>query len=124
MFVGYPGEVCSSMLLTIPGLKSEEAAENMVRYLKTDFATFLFGIMTPTQDAYSKSYQLIPAVDPATGEILDKPGEHIDFTVGTVDEIDDQLAEIYGLTDEERELMRESRGTWKDKNSLTADGLY
>lgn len=54
----------------------------------------------------------------------DKPGVFIDFDVATVDEIDDQLAKIYELTDDERELMRSSIKPWKDKNSLTADGLY
>lgn len=124
VFIGGEKEICSSSFIPFVGLQSKESAENLLRYLKTDFATFLLGVMATTQHAYAKVYRLIPDIDPATGEIKDKPGVFIDFTVDTVDEIDDQLAEIYGLTDDERELMRNSIKPWKDKNSLTADGLY
>lgn len=119
-----PGEIVSTSFVVISEMDSLREAENLLRYLKTDFATFLFGILASTQDASARVYTLIPAVDPSTGEIKDKPEVDIDFTVGTVDEIDDQLAEIYGLTDEDRELMRKSIKPWKGKNSLTADGLY
>lgn len=33
----------------------------------------------------------------------------------------DQLAEIYELTEEERELMTKDLKPWKDKTSVTAD---
>lgn len=124
IFTGVPGEICSSSFIPFTDLKTKDEAQNALRYLKTDFAMFLLGAITPTHNSGARVYKLIPDVNFATGEIKDKPGVFIDFTVDTVDEIDDQLAEIYGLTDEERELMRNSIKPWKDKNSLTADGLY
>ena len=117
-----PREICSSSLISIDGLKSRESATNCLLYFKSDFCTFMFGMLCTTQNAYSKVYKLIPAVDFETGEIVDKPGTFLDFDIPET--LDDQLAEIYGLTVEEQELMKNSIKPWKDKLSLTADGLY
>lgn len=123
IFIAEPGEICSSSFIGVVGLKSQITAEHALKYLKTDFAMFLLGIITPTQDASSKVYRLIPGIDFNTGEIYDKPGTFLDFN-GNSDDLDDQLAEIYGFTDEEREIISNNIRPWKDKNSLTADGLY
>jgi len=55
----------------------------------------------------------------ATSEILDRPGTFLDFS--KPETLDDQLAEIYELTEEERELMRKNLKPWKDKVDVEAD---
>lgn len=119
IFIGDRGEACSFSFIRIGNFQSPEEARNCLLYLKTDFSNFLFGIITPTQDALRSSYALIPNVNFATGEILDKPGTFLDFN--KPETLDDQLAEIYGLSEEERELMTKDLKPWKDKTSVTAD---
>lgn len=70
--VAEPGTLLSGSLIKIGSFKTEEEAVNCLRYLKTDFAGFLLGIITPTQDATRKNYRLIPLVDFKTGEVLDR----------------------------------------------------
>lgn len=116
------GTIVSSTFLQVGRYKTEEEANRALFYLKTDFATFLHGVVTITQSAARATYRLIPDVDFATGEIKDKPGTFLDFTDPTT--LDDQLAVIYGLTPDERKLMADSIKPWKGKHSLTADGLF
>lgn len=63
-----------------------------------------------------------PLIDFATGEIKDKPGTFLDFD--SPETLDEQLAKIYELTEEEQELMAKSIKPWKDKLDVDADGLY
>ena len=120
--VGGESTITSNTFIQVGRYATEDEANRALFYLKTDFATFLHGVITPTQDATSKTYRLIPDVDFATGEIKDKPGTFLDFTDPTT--LDDQLALIYELTPDERSLMAASIKPWKDKYSLTADGLF
>lgn len=122
IFIGSPGEICSVSFNVFAGLTAGEA-ENLVKYLKTDFATFLFGIPTRSQHSFAESYALIPAVDLSSGEIVDKPGVYVDFS-GNSDDIDDRLAEVYELSDDDRRVMRESIRPWRGKNSLSKDGFF
>lgn len=122
IFIAHPNEACSNSFLKYGSYKDLNQPKNALLYLKTDFATFLFGTLTPTQDAYRKSYALIPEVDFSTGEIIDKPGVFLDFD--NPDTLDAQLSEIYELSEFERNLIHKSIKPWKNKLSLTADGLY
>lgn len=122
IFIGRPDEVCSNSFLKFGNFRNINDAKNALIFLKSDFATFLFGVITTTQDAYRKSYRLIPDVDFATGEIKDKPGIFLNFD--DYETLDEQLANIYKLTNVEKDLMKKSIKPWKDKFSLTEDGLF
>ena len=123
IFTGNEEEIASGTFLSLNHLSSIREAENLLKYMKTNFVIFLYGVLTPTQNANSSSYRLIPDIDTATGEIKDKPGVFLDFT-GNSDDLDDQLAGIYELTPAERDFISSRVIPWKDKNSLTADGLF
>lgn len=122
IFVAEPGDVCSGSFIQIGDFSTEQEAINSIVYVKTNFATFLFGAIAITQDATKKFYKLIPDVDFATGEIKDKPETFLDFD--SPETLDEQLAKIYELTEEEQELMAKSIKPWKDKLDVDADGLY
>lgn len=119
IFIGEKNEACSLSFLKIGNFANRQEAVNCLLYMKTDFANFLFAIITPTQDALRSNYALIPNVNFVTGEILDKPGTFLDFT--KPETLDDQLAVIYNLTENERNLMKKDLKPWKDKISVTAD---
>lgn len=118
LMVGSPGELCSSPFLKIGSFTTEQEAVNCVRYLKTDFATFLIGVITPTQHALRRVYALIPNIDLVTGEILDKPGVFLDFT--SPESLDEQLSEIYELSEDDKALIERSIKPWADKLSVSA----
>lgn len=120
ILLGEPGEICSSSYAVVPDLPTKNAAQNLLRYMKTDFATFLLGIITPTQHAYSKVYRLIPEINPVNGEILDHPGTFLDFKK----DLDEQLFEIYDFSEEQQQTITQSIRAWRDKDSVTADGMY
>lgn len=63
VFIGNVDEICSTSFIAFNHLQSREESINLMKYLKTDFATFLLGILTPTQHAYAKVYKLIPDID-------------------------------------------------------------
>lgn len=122
IFIGEPEEICSGSFVLIQQFLLYKEAQNCLMYMKTDFATFLFGVIAVTQDATKKFYKLIPDIDFKTGEIKDKPGTFLNFD--KPETLDEQLAKIYELTEEEQQLMKDSIRPWKDKYSFTADGLY
>lgn len=123
IFIGYPNEVISTSFIQLGKYATLTEAEHMVRYLKTDFATFLFGAISLTKTVRQQDFHCIPAINPSTGQVLDLPEAFLDFGTDS-DGLDEQLAAIYGLTPAEREHMRSRLHPWKDKNSLTADGKY
>lgn len=114
-----PGEFATANYILIRTFDDIDSAKNCLLYLKTDFCTLLFGILSPTQNTTPKNYSLIPDVNFVTGEILDKPGTFLDFS--NPETLDDQLAAIYNLTQDERNLMTKDLKPWKDKTSVTAD---
>ena len=101
------------------GFKTKKEAKNCLYYLKTDFCNVLVGLLANSPFASRRVYAFVPELNFATGEIIDKPGVKLDFS--KPETLDDQLAKIYGLTDEDRELITSSIRPWKDKTSLTAD---
>lgn len=119
IFIARPGDICTISFMKVGSFQNLSEAENCLRYLKTDFANLLLGVITPAQNMYRKSYVVLPNVNFATGEILDKPGHFLDFS--NPETLDEQLAIIYDLTREERNLMKKDLKPWKDKISVTAD---
>lgn len=118
-FIAEPNSLGSDSFLKIGSFSTEGEAINCLMYLKTNLVTKLFAVITPSQNTTSRNYALIPNVDFATGEILDKPGTCLDFS--NPETLDDQLAKIYNLTEDERNLMTKDLKPWKDKTSVTAD---
>jgi hypothetical protein len=119
LFIGQPNEVASFSFMKIGEFQTATEANNCLLYLKTDFCNFLHSIPTLSQNTAVKNYALIPNINFSTGEILDKPGTFLDFT--KPETLDDQLAAIYNLTEDERNLMTKDLKPWKDKTSVTAD---
>lgn len=105
-------------MIKVGSFETEQEAVNCLRYLKTDFAGFLLGIITPTQDATRKNYRLIPLVDFKTGEVLDT-GKFLDFNSPAT--LDEQLAKMYELSDEDMEVIRRDLKPWMDKVDVKAD---
>lgn len=103
-----------------PRTQSTYTGRNLKRLIQTDF--FIYSFLK--HDLLDSIDIDVPKIGFETGEILSgkSKGTILDFT--KPETLDDQLAKIYNLTDEERKLMKESIRPWKDKLSLTADGLY
>jgi len=119
IFIVEPNSITSHSFSRIDFLKSKEAAENCILYMKTDFVNFLFAINTASHYVTSKNYKLVPLIDFCTGEIIDKPGVFLDFS--RPETLDEQLSIIYELTEEEQELMRKDLKPWRDKLDVNAD---
>ncbi|MGK4065189.1 Eco57I restriction-modification methylase domain-containing protein [Rothia sp. HC945] len=99
-FVVAPGTVCSETFLVMGGNLelTEETAGNLVAFLKTRFARFLHAKAKISQHGTKQTYRFVPQVDVSAES-------SIDWTVQT-DEIDEQLFDLYGLTEDEREHVR------------------
>lgn len=101
-FVVEPGTVCSETFLVMGcNLElTEETAGNLVAFLKTRFARFLHAKAKISQHGTKQTYRFVPQVDVSAES-------SIDWTAQT-DEIDEQLFDLYGLTEDEREHVRSS----------------
>lgn len=121
IFVGKPNEICSNTFLKIGSFKTVEEANNCLLYLKTDFVGFMFGVIQTTQNVTRKSYTLVPDIDFLTGEVRDKPNVFLDFTIPA--SLDEQLFEIFGISENEKSLIKAAVRPWKDKLDLELDGV-
>lgn len=117
-----PYEIPYTTFIQIGEYDTQEEADRCVLYLKTDIITFLIGIITTTQHCTRSNYRLVPNVNFKTGEILGKPGVFLDFA--QPDTLNEQLENIYDISYDEMEMISSSVRPWKDKYSLTADGLF
>lgn len=94
-FVGEPDTICNETYLVIGAeLKLDRiSANNITKYLRTKFLRFLHSLAKASHHATSKTYKFVPLQDftPSSDINWDKP----------VADIDRQLYEKYGLTDEE-----------------------
>lgn len=121
VFTLAPNEVPYTSFIQIDECNSQKEADRAVIFLKTDFITFLIGIITPTQHCTRSNYRFVPKVNFLTGEILDK-GAFLDFD--NIQSLNNQLMDIYSISIDERNIIVSSVRPWKDKYSLTADGLF
>lgn len=90
--VATPGSVCSQTYL-YSAFATEEEAKAFAKYLRTRFLRFLVSSIKITQHAQSGVYRYVPIQD-------FKSNEDIDWTK-SIDEIDTQLFDKYGLTNGE-----------------------
>ncbi len=88
-FVVEPGTCCTESYISIGGDMdyTETECRNLSNYLRTKFARFMHGIAKVSQDATSKTYRFVPAMD---------------FSQSWNDE---RLYDNFNLTVEERELI-------------------
>lgn len=119
MMIVEPGTIVADNFLVIGQFDTEQEAINMIRYMKTELSSYMYGVLTPTHDATKANYALIPLVNFSTGEILDKSGVFLNFD--SPETLDDQIAEAYGFTDGDRDLMTRDVKPWKSRTDITSD---
>ncbi|HFF3188954.1 TPA: Eco57I restriction-modification methylase domain-containing protein [Bacillus cereus] len=94
-FVGAPKTICTESYLVIGaelGL-DEVSCNSLSKYFKTKFARYLHGLAKGSQDATSKTFKFVPVQDFSNNS-------DINWSV-SVQEVDNQLYEKYGLSDDE-----------------------
>lgn len=101
-FVAEPGSVCTETYIVVGAELDldEKSASNVVAYLKSKFARFLHSMAKVSQDASRRTYRFVPQVDVSSES-------SIDWTLSP-DKIDEQLFDLYGLTEDERQHVRSS----------------
>lgn len=119
IFVAEPESILSDSFLKVGTFETEAEAVNCLRYLKTDFANFLLGVITPTQNTTKKNYRLIPTVNFSSGEINGHSELFLDFE--SPETLDDQLADIYGFTSDQRAFISSGIKPWRNKVDIEAD---
>lgn len=102
VFVGLPKEVCSETYILAGTQMSltKETATFLAKYMKTKFARFLHGLIKVSQDASKQTYRFVPVPD------LSKDSQ-INWNL-SLNEIDEQLFNFYGLNEEEKQHIRNS----------------
>lgn len=104
-FVGDEGSVCSQTYLVIGWNHEEhqlnqEKCDNIVKYIRTRFFRYMVSIKKKTQNGPRGVYQLVPLQNFTFNS-------DIDWTK-SIEEIDEQLFEKYGISEEEREHIKNS----------------
>ncbi len=101
-FIGKPNEICTESYLVVGadlGL-DEDSAKNLEKYMKTKFVRFLHSLLKSSQDATSKTFELVPIQDFTENSDVDWNK--------SIKEIDQQLYLKYDLTNEEIEHIENS----------------
>ncbi len=98
-FIGAPGTICTESYIVVGiGLKLDEfSAMNLSKYFFTKFSRFMHSLAKSSQDATSKTYKFVPLQDFTTNSDINWSK--------SIPEIDKQLYEKYGLTEEEIEFI-------------------
>ena len=99
-YIGSNRSVCTDSLIPIGDFPTEQEAINLSRYLLTKFLRFMVGILKSSQNIYQIVYKFVPMQD-FTNQ------SDIDWSK-SISEIDEQLFDKYGLTNEEREHIKSS----------------
>lgn len=90
-----PNEICTESYLVVGAdlELNENSAKNLEKYLKTKFVRFLHSLLKSSQDATSKTFELVPIQDFTENS-------DIDWSKSS-NQTDQQLYLKYGLTNEE-----------------------
>ena len=101
-FVGEPNSICTESYIVVGAgtINDKNSAINVSKYLTTKFVRFMHKQAKASQDASSKTYRFIPIED-FTSE------SDIDWSK-SINEIDEQLFDKYGLSMEERKHIKSS----------------
>lgn len=101
-FVAIPNSVCSETFIIIGFdlVNDETDANNLSNYLKTKFSRFLHAQAKVSQHGTRQTYRFVPVPDLSK----DSP---INWNL-SINEIDEQLFNFYGLNEEEKQHIRNS----------------
>jgi hypothetical protein len=88
-----PGTICTESYLLLDVFDSEEHANNMKKYIRTQFVRFLLASILLTQNIVRDKFRFVPLQDFTDNS-------DIDWSMDVAD-IDCQLYKKYGLTEEE-----------------------
>lgn len=97
--LGYPGEGMTQTFIGIGAYMSKEEGENLLLYVKSKFARVMLGILKVTQGNKPDTWEYVPLQD------FTKSSD-INWSKSS-SEIDQQLYEKYGLSDEEIAFIEE-----------------
>ncbi len=92
-----PNEICTETYLVVDAFDTKEEAENLSSYLRTRFVRFLIAQLAATQHMTREKFANVPLQD-----FTDK--SDIDWSQSVAD-IDRQLYNKYGLSEEERQFI-------------------
>ena len=93
-----PGIGHTDTFLSVGCFNCEKETESCLKFIKTKFARTLLGAMKVTQNAPRDTWAFVPLQDFTSSSDIDWSK--------SIDEIDEQLFDKYGLTDEERAFIR------------------
>jgi site-specific DNA-methyltransferase (adenine-specific) len=82
-----PGVICTETYIVIDVFNTKKEAENLIKYLKTNFVRFLVGLISTTQHISKNSFSFVPVQD---------------FSKSWTDE---KLYEKYGITESEQKFI-------------------
>lgn len=91
--IGIPGECATQTFMSFGPLSSYDAALNLAKYMRTKFLRFLLGTLKVTQHNTPDTWSNIPTQDFSLSSDIKWSS--------SIDEIDQQLYEKYGLSDED-----------------------
>lgn len=97
--VGEPLVGYTATFLGIGSFATEYEANACLKYIKTRFCRAMLGTLKTTQDNPARTWVNVPLQDFTSDSDIDWSK--------SIDEIDEQLFDKYGLTDEEREFIKE-----------------
>ena len=96
--IGLPLDSQTASFISIGKFASEQDAENCKKYIQTRFARTLLGVLKVTQSLTKDVWRYVPLQDFTSNSDIDWSK--------SIDEIDEQLFDKYGLDDKEREFIR------------------
>ena len=97
--IGYPGEGSTETFMGIGCFDSKEEAENLLKYIKTKFARTMLSTKKATQgNKTTDVWSNIPMQDFSSDSDIDWNK--------SIDDIDEQLFNKYGLTEEQKNFIR------------------
>lgn len=92
-FIGTPGMACTDSLIPFGKFSTLFEAENLQKYMRTKFLRFCVGILKVSQNLYQNVYSFVPLQDFTASSDIDWSK--------SVEDIDLQLYQKYGLNDDE-----------------------
>lgn len=98
--IGAPGEIATQTFIPFGMFETRQDAENCEKYLKTKFARSLLSILKVTPSNGRKTWANVPNQDFTNNS-------NIDWSK-SIEEIDEQLFDIYELSDDEKNWIKEN----------------
>lgn len=96
--IGYPADSTTASFISIGKFKGLNEAESCRCYIQTKFARALLGVLKVTQSLTKDVWQYVPLQDFTSNSDIDWSK--------SIEEIDEQLFDKYGLDEKEREFIR------------------